>query len=96
MVGSIFFELFPRVMVSTTNTAYNLTVANSASPSYTLKVMTVVAVVFFPVVLAYQGWSLYVFRKRVVGPRSTDSSSAAPTESGGSPSVIAEVTPATE
>ena len=67
-VGLIFFELFPRVMVSSTNTAYNLTIANSASPSYTLKVMTVVAVTFFPVVLVYQGWSLYVFRKRIVGP----------------------------
>jgi len=55
VVGSIFFDLFPRVMVSSTNSAYNLTVANSASPSYTLKVMTVVAVVFFPLVLAYQG-----------------------------------------
>ena len=55
-------------MVSSTSSAYNLTVANSASPSYTLKVMTVVAVVFFPVVLAYQGWSLWVFRKRLAGP----------------------------
>jgi cytochrome d ubiquinol oxidase subunit II len=67
VVGSIFFELFPRVMVSSTNAAYNLTVANSASNSYTLKVMTVVAVVIFPVVLLYQGWSLYVFRKRLSG-----------------------------
>ena len=66
-VASIFFELFPRVMVSTTNSAYNLTVANSASPSYTLKVMTVVAVIFFPLVLLYQGWSLWVFRKRITG-----------------------------
>ena len=61
----IFFELFPRVMVSTTNSAYNLTVANTASPSYTLKVMTVVAVVFFPWCSLYQGWSLYIFRKRI-------------------------------
>jgi cytochrome bd ubiquinol oxidase subunit II len=68
VLGSIFFELFPRVMVSSTNSAYNLTVSNSASPSYTLKVMTVVAVVSFPVVLAYQGWSLYVFRKRLRTP----------------------------
>jgi cytochrome bd ubiquinol oxidase subunit II len=67
VVGSIFFELFPRVMVSSTNAAYNLTVANSASNSYTLKVMTVVAVVIFPVVLLYQGWSLYVFGKRISG-----------------------------
>jgi len=71
VVGSIFFELFPRVMVSSTNSAYNLTVANSASPSYTLKVMTVVAVIFFPVVLLYQSWSLYIFRKRISGPAST-------------------------
>jgi len=71
VVGSIFFELFPRVMVSTTNSAYNLTVSNSASPSYTLKVMTVVAVIFFPIVLLYQGWSLYIFRKRISGPAST-------------------------
>ncbi len=76
MVGSIFFELFPRVMVSSTNAAYNLTVANSASPSYTLKVMTVVAVIFFPVVLLYQGWSLYVFRKRISG--GTSAAVAAP------------------
>ena len=68
VVGSIFFELFPRVMVSSTSTAYNLTVSNSASNSYTLKVMTVVAIVLFPLVLVYQGWSLYVFRKRLVGP----------------------------
>lgn len=81
VVGSIFFELFPRVMVSSTNAAYNLTVANSSSPSYTLKVMTVVAVVLFPVVLVYQGWSLYTFRKRIVGPSLGvgDGSEAVPT-----------------
>jgi cytochrome d ubiquinol oxidase subunit II len=67
IVASIFFELFPRVMLSTTNSAYNLTIANSASPSYTLRVMTVVAVIFFPLVLLYQGWSLWVFRKRISG-----------------------------
>ena len=67
VVASIFFELFPRVMVSSTNSAYNLTVANSSSNSYSLKVMTVVAVIFFPIVLLYQGWSLYIFRKRIGG-----------------------------
>jgi cytochrome bd ubiquinol oxidase subunit II len=67
VVASIFFELFPRVMVSSTNSAYNLTVANSSSNSYSLKVMTVVAVIFFPLVLLYQGWSLYIFRKRIGG-----------------------------
>jgi cytochrome d ubiquinol oxidase subunit II len=68
VVGSLFFDLFPRVMVSTTNSAYNLTVSNTASPSYTLKVMSVVTLIFFPIVLLYQGWTLYIFRKRVTAP----------------------------
>ena len=75
VVGSLFFDLFPRVMVSTTGSAYNLTVANTASPSYTLKVMSVVALIFFPLVLLYQGWTLYIFRKRVATPRSQEPSS---------------------
>jgi len=81
VVGSIFFDLFPKVMVSTTNASYSLTVANTASPSYTLKVMSVVAIVFFPLVLLYQGWSLYIFRKRVSTPPATESS----TEMAGQP-----------
>jgi cytochrome bd ubiquinol oxidase subunit II len=68
-VGAIFNELFPRVMISSTNSAYNLTVDNTASPSYTLKVMTVVAVVLLPIVLIYQSWSFYVFRKRLSVPK---------------------------
>jgi len=68
-LGSLVLELYPRVMVSTTSHAYNLTVANSASPSYTLRVMTVVAVIFFPVVLVYQGWTYHVFRGRLSAPR---------------------------
>ena len=83
VVASIFFDLYPNVMVSSTNAAYNLTVANSASPSYTLKVMTVVAVVFFPIVLIYQSWSLWVFRKRLSAPPvapAADAQLARPTE----------------
>ena len=57
-------------MVSSTNTSYNLTIANSASPSYTLTVMTVVAAIAVPVVLAYQAWSFWVFRKRLSSPPS--------------------------
>ena len=67
-VGSLFIELYPHVMVSSTNAAYDLTVSNSASGSYALKVMTIVTVVLFPVVLLYQGWSFYVFRGRVKAP----------------------------
>jgi cytochrome d ubiquinol oxidase subunit II len=67
-VASIFIDLYPNVMISSTNSAYNLTVNNSASGSYALKVMTITAVIFFPLVLAYQGWSFHVFRARVKTP----------------------------
>jgi cytochrome d ubiquinol oxidase subunit II len=62
---SIFVDLYPNVMVSSTNHAYNLTVYNTASAAYSLKAMTVVVIVFLPLVLAYQAWTYYVFRKRV-------------------------------
>ena len=64
-IVTLFVDLYPRVMVSSTNPAYSLTVHNSASPPYTLKVMTVIALVFVPIVLAYQAWTYYVFRKRI-------------------------------
>jgi cytochrome bd ubiquinol oxidase subunit II len=67
-VGSIFIDLYPNVMVSSTNAAYNLTVHNSASGGYALKLMTIVVVIFLPLVLLYQGWSFYVFRGRLKGP----------------------------
>jgi cytochrome bd ubiquinol oxidase subunit II len=67
-VGSIFIDLYPHVMVSSTNAAYDLTVSNAASGHYALTVMTVVAVIFFPLVLLYQGWSFHVFRGRVKAP----------------------------
>jgi choline dehydrogenase-like flavoprotein len=51
--------------VSSTKAAYNLTVHNTASGAYSLMVMTVVAIIFLPFVLAYQTWTYYVFRRRV-------------------------------
>jgi cytochrome d ubiquinol oxidase subunit II len=62
---AIFVNLYPNVMVSSTNPAYNLTVHNTASPPYSLKAMTIVVVVFLPLVLLYQVWTYYVFRRRV-------------------------------
>jgi cytochrome d ubiquinol oxidase subunit II len=62
---TLFTDLYPNVMVSSTNSAYNLTIANTASPSYTLKLMSIVAVVLLPVVLAYTAWNYYVFRRRL-------------------------------
>ena len=65
VIITLFVDLYPRVMVSSTNPAFSLTVRNSASPPYTLKIMTVVALVLLPVVLAYTAWTYYVFRKRI-------------------------------
>jgi cytochrome d ubiquinol oxidase subunit II len=65
IVVSIFAELYPRVMVSTLGAASDLTVANTASGSYALTVMTVVLAVLLPVVLGYQAWTYRVFRNRV-------------------------------
>jgi cytochrome d ubiquinol oxidase subunit II len=64
-IASIFISLYPNVMVSSTQSAYNLTVANSAASHYALVTMTVVALIFTPLVLAYQGWSYHVFRARL-------------------------------
>ncbi len=64
-IVSIFVGLYPNVMVSSTNPAYSLTVNNTASDPYSLKAMTVVVLFFLPLVLAYQTWTYYVFRRRV-------------------------------
>ena len=64
-IATLFVELYPRVMVSSTNSAFDLTVQNTSSAPYALKVMTVVAAVFLPLVLLYQGWTYYVFRRRL-------------------------------
>ncbi len=77
VIGEIFIALYPNVMISSTNAAYNLTVNNAASGHYALVVMTVVAVIFFPIVLLYQGWSFHVFRGRVKPPPAPDAARAA-------------------
>ena len=66
-VGSLFASLYPDVLVSSTEAAYSLTVTGSASGEYALTVMTIVAAVFFPVVLLYQGYTYVVLRRRVGG-----------------------------
>jgi cytochrome d ubiquinol oxidase subunit II len=62
---TIFMGLFPRVMVSSTNPDWSLTIYNASSSPYTLKVMSFVALIFVPIVLVYQAWSYWVFRKRI-------------------------------
>jgi cytochrome bd ubiquinol oxidase subunit II len=64
-VATLFGDLYPRVLPSSTHAAYGLTVTNASSSHYTLTVMTWVALLFTPVVLAYQGWTYWVFRQRL-------------------------------
>lgn len=64
-VGSMFAALYPNVLPSTTDPAFGLTIANASSSQYTLTVMTWVAGIMIPFVLAYQTWTYWVFRKRI-------------------------------
>ncbi|WP_017605392.1 cytochrome d ubiquinol oxidase subunit II [Nocardiopsis alkaliphila] len=70
-VTTLFGSLFPNVLPSTTDPAFSLTVANASSGDYTLTVMTWVTVVFLPIIMGYQAWSYWVFRKRVTGEQIT-------------------------
>ena len=63
--STIFLILYPRVLVSSIDPMYSLTVMNSASGTYTLRIMSVIALIFVPVVIAYQSWTYWIFRKRV-------------------------------
>jgi cytochrome d ubiquinol oxidase subunit II len=65
LVSTLFLALFPRVMVSSVSASFSLTVAGASSSPYALGVMSVGAVIFAPVVLVYEGWAYWVFRKRV-------------------------------
>ncbi|QSO47044.1 cytochrome d ubiquinol oxidase subunit II [Alicyclobacillus mengziensis] len=62
---TVFMDLFPRVMVSSLNPNWSLTIYNAASNPYSLKVMTIVALTLVPIVLAYQIWTYWVFRRRL-------------------------------
>ena len=64
-VASIFEILFPRVLISSLNPNWSLTIYNASSGPYTLRTMAIIALIFLPLVLAYQAWSYWVFRKRI-------------------------------
>jgi len=61
----LFGSLYPNVLPSTISDAFNLTIDNASSTPYTLKVMSWAAVIVTPVVLIYQAWTYWVFRKRI-------------------------------
>ncbi|MBL1096304.1 cytochrome d ubiquinol oxidase subunit II [Streptomyces coffeae] len=64
-VAMLFLALFPDVMPSSLDPRWSLTAANAASSPYTLKIMTWVAVIMTPLIMAYQAWTYWVFRKRI-------------------------------
>lgn len=64
-VVTFFLILFPRVMVSSVSPDFSLTIYSAASSPYTLRVMTIVAAIFVPLTLIYQGWSYWIFRQRI-------------------------------
>ena len=90
-VLTFFIDLYPNVMVSSTDAGYNLTVQNASSAPYALKVMTIVAIIFLPAVMIYQGWTYHVFRKRLMTPAgperrpSASPSGPSPAAAGGTP-----------
>ena len=67
-----FEGLFPRVMISSTDPQFNLTIYNASASQYSLRAMLIVALVFVPIVLVYQGWTYWVFRKRITRELITD------------------------
>jgi cytochrome d ubiquinol oxidase subunit II len=67
----VFAGLFPRIMISTLNPEWSLTIYNASSSPYTLRVMTIVALIFVPIVIAYQIWTYTVFKQRI-SSESTD------------------------
>ena len=64
-VASLFAALFPAVMPASNDPANSLTIANASSSTYTLTIMSWVALVFVPLILGYQGFTYWIFRRRI-------------------------------
>jgi len=65
LVVLIFTGLFPRVLISSLDSSYDLLIADASSSRYTLKIMSYLSLTILPFVLAYTAWSYYIFRKRI-------------------------------
>ncbi len=65
VVLTLFLNLYPRLLVSSIDPAFDITISNAKASDLTLTIMSFATLVFLPIVLAYQGWSLWVFRHRV-------------------------------
>jgi cytochrome bd ubiquinol oxidase subunit II len=79
---TVFVALFPAVLPSTTDPAWSLTVVNAASTPYTLTIMTWAAAFLTPLVIAYQGWTYWVFRRRVTLTQIADDVADEPVRAG--------------
>ena len=89
-VAGLFVALFPDVMPTSLADGVGLTTTNAAATAYTLKVMTIVAVIFTPVVLLYQGWTYWVFRQRIAVHHIPGAPTPAPRHAGGNGETIPE------
>lgn len=69
LVALIFCGLFPRVMISSISSKFDLMIQSASSSNYTLIVMTIATVILVPCVLAYTIWAYWIFRKRIAMPR---------------------------
>ena len=69
LVALIFCGLFPRVMISSISSKYDLMIQSASSSNYTLVVMTIATVILVPCVLAYTIWAYWIFRKRIAMPK---------------------------
>jgi cytochrome d ubiquinol oxidase subunit II len=76
LMGAVFARMFPDVLPASNSGTYALTIAQAASQHNTLNVMTIVVAIFTPIVLAYQAWTYWVFRQRLVRPVPTNPTSA--------------------
>jgi cytochrome bd ubiquinol oxidase subunit II len=65
VVLTLFLNLYPRLLVSSIDTAFDITIDNAKASDLTLTIMSWAALVFVPIVVAYQSWSYWVFRHRI-------------------------------
>lgn len=72
LVALIFCGLFPRVMISSISSKFDLMIKTASSSNYTLIVMTIATVILVPCILAYTIWAYWIFRKRIEMPKIGD------------------------
>ena len=74
---TLFLNLYPRLLVSSIDPGFNITIDNAKASDLTLTIMSFAVLLFLPIVLAYQAWSFWVFRARV-SPESVEAATDSP------------------